>query len=79
MLSGSFVISLYVAFVCVFEVLSVTRQCCDNRENRFAMSREGSQVDFAKENVILNVSLRPPPPSTCTLHFNSIINLKCVN
>ena len=33
------------------------------------MSREGSQIDFAKENVILNVSLRPSLPPSCTFHF----------
>ena len=26
------------------------------------MFKEGSQIDFAEENVSLNVSLRPPPP-----------------
>ena len=30
--------------------------------------REDSQIDFAKENVIMNVSLRPLPSSVCTLH-----------
>ena len=32
---------------------------------------EDSQIDFAKENVILNVSLRPLPPSVCTAHFKT--------
>ena len=35
------------------------------------MFREDSQIDFAKENVILNVSLRLPQPSACTLHFKT--------
>ena len=65
-------------FVCVFEVFSVTHQCCDNRQGRFAiMFREDSQIDFAKESAILNVSLRPPPSVLSIL--NPIVSLKCVN
>ena len=35
------------------------------------MFREDSQIDFAKENVILNVSLRPSLPPACTFHFKT--------
>ena len=35
------------------------------------MFREDSQIYFAKKNIILNVSLRPPPPSACTLNFKT--------
>ena len=41
------------------------------------MFREDSQIDFTKENVILNVSLRPPPPSACTLHFKTYNQFIC--
>ena len=59
-------------FVCVFEVHSVTHQGCDNLESRFAiMFREDSKIDFAKEDVILNVSLRPSLPPGCTFHFKT--------
>ena len=71
-LLGSFIISQYIMFVCVFEVFAMTHQCCDNHQGQFAiMFREDSQIDFAKENVILNISLRPPPPSVCTVHFKT--------
>ena len=33
------------------------------------MSREDSQIDFAKENVIVNASVRPSLPPVCTFHF----------
>ena len=50
----------------------MTLQSCDNCESRFAiMFREDSQIDFAKENVILNVSLRPSLPPACTFHFKT--------
>ena len=42
------------------------------------MFREDSQIDFAKENFILNVSLRPSQSSACTFHLKSIVSL-CVN
>ena len=42
------------------------------------MFREDSQIDFAKENVILNVSLRPSLLSACTFHFKTDSQL-CVN
>ena len=32
---------------------------------------EDLQIDFAEENVTLKLSLRPPPPSACTLHFKT--------
>ena len=55
-------------FPCVFDVFCVTHQCCHNRQGRFALIfREDSQIDFAKENVIFNISLRPLPPYACTL------------
>ena len=58
--------------VWVFEVFSLTHQWCDNLESRFAMMfREDSQIDFAKENVILNVSLRPLLPPACTFHIKT--------
>ena len=41
------------------------------------MFREDSQIDFPKENVILNVSLRPPPPSACALHFKTDSQFMC--
>ena len=67
-----------VKFVGVFEVFSVTHQWCDNRESRFAiMFREDSQTDFAKENVILNVSLRPSLLSACTFHFKTYSQFMC--
>ena len=51
---------------------------CDNRESRFViMFREDSQIDFAKENVILNVSLRPSLPSACIFHFKTESQLMC--
>ena len=39
-----------------------------------------TQIDFAMENVILNVSLRPSLPSSCTVLFilKPIVSL-CVN
>ena len=41
------------------------------------MFREDLEIDFAKENVILNVSLRPPPLSACTLHFKTNNQFMC--
>ena len=41
------------------------------------MFKEDSQIDFAKENVILNVSLRPSLPPGCTFHFS--FHSVCVN
>ena len=47
-------------------------------ESQFAiMFREDSQIDFAKENVILNVSLRPSLPSACTLQFKTDGQFMC--
>ena len=55
----------------------MTHQWCDNHESRIAITfREDSQIDFAKENVILNVSLRPSLPSAFILKL--IVSL-CVN
>ena len=73
---------LIVSYACLcIELFSVTHQRCDKRQGRFVIIfREDSQIDFAKENVILNVSLRRPlPPSACTLHFKLIISLVSVN
>ena len=41
------------------------------------MFREDSQIDFAKDNVILNVSLRPSLPSACTFHFKTDSQFMC--
>ena len=30
--------------------------------------REDSQINFAEENVLLNISLRPLQPPACTVH-----------
>ena len=35
------------------------------------MFRKDPQIDFAKENVILKVSLRPSLPPACTFHFKT--------
>ena len=35
------------------------------------MFREDSQIDFAKENVILNISLRLSLPPACTFYFKT--------
>ena len=35
------------------------------------MSRKDSQIDFAKQNVILNNSLRHSLPPACTFHFKT--------
>ena len=43
------------------------------------MFREDSQIDFAKENVILNVSLRSSLPSPFTFHFKTDTVSLCVN
>ena len=57
---------------CVSEVFSVTHQRCDNHQDQFAiMFWEDSQINFAEENIILNVSLIPLPPSACILHFKT--------
>ena len=66
-------------FVSVFEVFLVTHQWYDDRESQFAiMFREYSQIDFAiKENVILNVSLRPSLTSGCTFHFKTDSQFMC--
>ena len=69
-------------FICVFEVFSVTHQCCGNHQGGFAtMFREDSQIDSAEENVILDISLRPYRPLlVCSiLHVKLIICLKSVN
>ena len=56
----------------------MTHQCCDNCESQFVIwFREDSQIGFAKENVILNVSLRPPLPSACTLHLKTDGQFMC--
>ena len=48
------------------------------RESRFAiMFREDSQIDFVKENVILNISLRPSLPSACTFYFKADSQFMC--
>ena len=58
----------------------MTHQCCDNCESRFAiMFKEDSQIEFARENIVLNVFLRPPPPSSVLSISKLIISLKCVN
>ena len=41
------------------------------------MFREDSQIDFAKENVILNVSLRPSLRFACTFHFKTDSQFMC--
>ena len=42
------------------------------------MFRKDSQIDFAEENVILNVqSLRPSLPSACTFHFETDSQFMC--
>ena len=41
------------------------------------MFREDSQIDFAKENLDLNVSLRPSLPSACTSHFKTNGQFMC--
>ena len=67
-------------FACEFEVFSVTHQCYTNRESQFViMFREDLQIDFAKENVILNVSLRPHHPLPVLSILKLIISLKCFN
>ena len=41
------------------------------------MFREDSKIDFAKENVILDISLRPSLPSACTFHFKTNSQFVC--
>ena len=55
-------------------------EVCDNHQGQFAiMFREDSQIDFAVENVLLNVSLRPYHClSVCSI-LKPIIRLICVN